>query len=204
MNNDNIRHRFEMVRSTRTQVEQIWDYIERYISPYRGRFFKDERTESSIQWRKPWVYDATAIMSAQNLASSLNSRLTSASSRWFGYRFSVEELNDNKEALEWLEECVTICYDALQDSNFDVEINETYQDLVCFGTACLVEEVAEDESGNVVGVNFTSVPIKECFFEEDDKGKIVNFYRHIQWSYKQIQSKFGEENIPRYYLLYLA
>lgn len=193
MNNEQIRHRFGLVKSERTQVEQIWDYIERYISPYRGRFFKDERSEASIEWRKPWVYDATAIMSAQNLASSLHSRLTSSSSQWFGLRFSNEELNDNKEATEWLEECVAICYDFIQESNFNTEVNETYTDLVCFGSAALIEEVAKDSKGKTIGINFSAVPIKECFFEQDSKGKILNFYRHLQWTVKQIQSVFGDD-----------
>ena len=128
MDNQSIISRFRAVQDSRSQVEDVWDYIERYISPYRGRFFKDERRESSIQWRKPWVYDATAIMAAQNLASSLHSRLTSASTQWFGLRFRDEELNNDTEAMAWLEDSAKRVFEALQDSNFNLEVSETYQD----------------------------------------------------------------------------
>ena len=139
-----ICRRFHAVQNTRTLVDDMWYAIERYIAPYRGQFFKDDHTEGSVEWRRPFVYDATAIMASQNLASSLHSRLTSASAKWFGMRFKQDELNDNKEALEWLEECSELCYEALQNSNFNVEVNETYQDLVNFGTSVIIEELNDD------------------------------------------------------------
>lgn len=196
MNGQDIVTRFQRVKGDRYLVQDIWDSIELYIAPYRGRFFKDERSENSIQWRKPFVYDATAIMASQNLASSLHSRLTSSSLIWFGMKFRQTALNDNREAMSWIEECAKITYDALQDSNFNVEANETYTDLVNFGTSVILEE-AIDEDDSEVEVNFKSIPIKECYFEEDHKGGVLNLYRHLQWTAKQIVSFFGEEDTPK-------
>ena len=193
MDNQSIISRFRAVQDSRSQVEDVWDYIERYISPYRGRFFKDERRESSIQWRKPWVYDATAIMAAQNLASSLHSRLTSASTQWFGLRFRDEELNNDTEAMAWLEDSAKRVFEALQDSNFNLEVSETYQYLVCFGTSVIFEEETTFEGKKQV--NFKSIPIKEAFFEEDEQKRILRFYRHLQWTPAQIKEYF-KENVP--------
>ena len=193
MDNQSIISRFRAVQDSRSQVEDVWDYIERYISPYRGRFFKDERRESSVQWRKPWVYDATAIMAAQNLASSLHSRLTSASTQWFGLRFRDEKLNNDTEAMAWLEDSAKRVFEALQDSNFNLEVSETYQDLVCFGTSVIFEEETTIEGKKQV--NFKSIPIKEAFFEEDEQKRILRFYRHLQWTPAQIKEYF-KENVP--------
>ena len=195
MKNEELIGRFRSVKSGRETVQDTWDSIEKYIAPYRGSFFKDERSENSVAWRRPWVYDATGVMAAQNLASSLNSRLTSASTMWFGLRFRSDKLNDNNEALVWLEECGKRCFDALQDSNFNTEVNETYQDLVCFGTSVLMEELNTDDSKSSA-LNFKSVPIKECFFEQDHSGGVLNFYRNLQWTAKQIKDYFGEDYIP--------
>lgn len=195
MKNVDVIKRYQAVKSQRQTIQDTWDWIERYIAPYRGRFFKDERSENSIQWRRPWVYDATGVMAAQNLASSLNSRLTSASTQWFGLRFRQEELNDSQEAVEWLQEVAKRCFDALQDSNFNTEINETYQDLVCYGTSILMEEANNDESDNSI-LSFKSVPIKECYFEENHSHGVLNFYRHLQWTAKQIKDFFGDQPIP--------
>ncbi len=197
MKNEELIGRFRSVKTQRLQVQDTWDHIEKYIAPYRGSFFKDERSENSVAWRRPWVYDATGVMAAQNLASSLNSRLTSASTKWFGLRFRSDELNDNNEALVWLEECSKRCFDALQDSNFNTEVNETYQDLVCFGTSVLLEELNTDDS-KTAALNFKSVPIKECYFEQDHSGGILNFYRHLQWTAKQIKDYFGDDFIPQH------
>ena len=199
MKNEDLIQRFGAVRNGRQTIQDTWDWIERYISPFRGRFFKDERSENSIQWRRPWVYDATGIMAAQNLASSLNSRLTSASTQWFGLRFRTDNLNNDREAMEWLEECAKRCFDALQDSNFNTEVNETYQDLVCYGTSVIFEEENTDEGDSSL-LNFKSVPIKECYFEEDHKGGVLNFYRHLQWTVKQIKDFFGDQPIPKWLL----
>jgi len=195
VNNQDIIRRFHAVKATRTTIQDTWDWIERYISPYRGRFFKDERSENSIEWRRPWVYDATAIMAAQNLASSLHSRLTSASTQWFGLRYRNEELNEDTEALAWLEESAKLVFNALQDSNFNLEVSETYQDLVCYGTAITFEE--EVTVDGVTQVNFKSIPIKEAFFEENEKKQISTFFRHLQWTPAQIKEKFGDK-VPDY------
>jgi hypothetical protein len=184
-----------MAESNRYVVEEMWDWVERYIAPYRGRFFKDERSESSVEWRRPWVYDATAVMSAQHLASSLHSSLTSPSIRWFDLRFKQDELNDNDEAREWLEECAKVVYTALQDSNFNVEINETYQDMVDFGTSALVEEI-EMVDGKEELV-FRSVPLKEFYFDQDHRGRVLNFYRKLEWTPLQIVNRFGKDGVPK-------
>ncbi len=196
MKTEEIIKRFNQVKSTRTTIEDTWDCVERYISPYRGRFFKDEKSENSIDWRRPWVYDATAIMAAQNLASSLHARLTSASLKWFNLSFRDLDLNEDQEALEWLEKCSTVCWEALQDSNFNVQISETYQDLVCYGTSIILEDQDTDE-GEFTGLNFKSVPIKECYFETDHKGNVGVFYRHLQWTLLQIDLFFKDQPIPK-------
>lgn len=194
MDGENIRKRYHRLVSLRQTVNETWDAIERYIAPYRGRFFKDERSENSIEWRKPWVYDSTAIMASQALSAHLHSSLTSPAIQWFDLTFRDEDLNDSREAKEWLDSCGKAVYQALQDSNFNVEAGETYQDLVDFGTSVIVEEV--ENEGEWKGINFSSIPIKECYFEQDHKGDVYNFYRRLEWSAIQIVEKFGAENVP--------
>ena len=195
MDNQEVLRRAHNCESNRYVIEDVWDQIEQYFAPYRGRFFKDEPNENSIEWRRPFVYDGTGIMASQNLASSLHSSLTSASSQFFAFRFRTDELNDDIDAKEWLEECGKRVYAALQDSNFNIEINETYQDLVNFGTSIITEE-SEMVNGREELV-FKSVPIKECFFEQDHRGGVLNFYRKLEWTGLQIASKFGEQ-IPEW------
>lgn len=194
MKPQDIVYRLRKLSSDRQTINEIWDQIVRYIAPYRGRFFKDERNEESIEWRQPWVYDSTAIMASQALAAHLHSRLTSPSFRWFGLRFKEEELNQNREAGEWADKCSALIFSELQASNFNVEIAECYQDLVDFGTAFLFEEEEVSlETGESKGLNFKAIPIKECFFETDHKGQVYNFYRRLEWTPIQIYDKWGDQ-----------
>lgn len=198
MKNEEICSRFQRVRGDRYVVEDIWDSIELYIAPYRGRFFKDEKSENSVQWRRPFVFDGTAIMASQNLASSLHSRLTSASTRWFGMKFKQDELQDSQEAQVWIEEVNTAMFDAMQESNFNVQINEVYQDLVNYGTGFMLEEETNPKDlAETSPITFTSVMVKEAFFEQDSKGGILNFYQKKQWTARQMTDYF-KEKVPAF------
>jgi len=192
MKPEDIIMRLRRLESGRTTVQDIWDEITRYIAPYRGRFFKDERSENSIEWRQPWLFDSTAVMASQALAANLHSRLTSPSFRWFGLRFREQALNDDRDAAEWADECSNRIFNALQDSNFNVQIAEAYQDLTDFGTAMVFEEEEKNMRGDWKGLDFTAIPLKECYFEQDSKQQVYRFYRKMERTYAQLVSQFGE------------
>jgi len=188
--------RFSALESQRKTVEQTWEVIERFVAPYRGKFFRDSPSEHGIEWSQRQIYDATAVMAHQSLASSLHGSLTNPSIRWFEMAWRRPELRDSHETQVWLENAGKKVYDTLQDSNFNLEINETYRDLTSFGTSFLLQEPNADFTDDWDGINFTSVPIKEAFFEPDAKGQCKAFYRRMRWKASQIIDKFGAENCP--------
>lgn len=193
MKPENIVLRQRKLESERKTVDDVRNEITRYIAPYRGEFFKDDRSENSVSWRMPWLYDSTAVMASQSLSANLHSRLTSPTMRWFGLRFRNDELNLNNDAASWADEAASRIFNALQDSNFNVEAAEAYQDLVDFGEAVVFEEEdKKPDDDEWYGVDFTAVPIKECFFEQDAKGQIYNFYRKMERTPIQLLDKFGD------------
>lgn len=105
-------------------------------------------------------------------------------------------MNKNPEAMAWLSDCADAVYFALQQSNFNLQMSESYLDLCSFGTTVLVEEV-ELQNNEYEKLIFRSIPIRESYFEEDVEGNVVNFYRKLEWTCLQIVNKFGEENVPR-------
>jgi hypothetical protein len=64
---------------------------------------------------------------------------------------------------------------------------------VSYGTAIIVEEVIEDAYGGFDHLVFQSVPIKECFFEQDHEGQVVRLYRKMKWSPLMVKEKFGDQ-----------
>jgi hypothetical protein len=193
MENTNIIRRWEMHKSTRKgSVEQTWDLIERYVMPMRGgRFFSPQTSESEIRFRRPEVYDETATIGLDLLAANINSSLTSFNYRWFNMRFRNKDLYKEHEAQKWLQECAEIMFYALYDSNFATEIEESYLDLVGFGNTVLVQEEIEDGK-----LNFSSVPVREIFFDEDKTGGVRNLYRELQWTASRIIDRFGADKCP--------
>ena len=161
-----IIKRYEALRSQRHTAEQTWDWIERFIMPFRsGRFFQTLSSEHEKEWNGyRQVYDSTAIQSCKRLASSIHAAVTSAGYQWFHFKFRDDKLNKNNLAKVWLEDTAKRVYDALQDSNFDTQVAEMYLDMCGFGTSVIVEEVNSEESWQ--GIDFQTLPIRECLNQE--------------------------------------
>jgi hypothetical protein len=192
-----ICRRLDALRSDRNVVEQTWQAIEMFIRPYSGKFFRQNTSESTIEWRRRNIFDGTAVMAAQSLSSSLHGTLTNPAMRWFGMNFRDDELKDDHEATAWLEKAAEKVYYTLQDSNFNLEANETYRDITSFGTGFLVCEPKKDVTADDwEGIDFTGVPIKECFFDEGVHGQVTAFYRLMEWPASRIVDKFGLPEVP--------
>ena len=190
---DDIKKRFEALFTQRKTVEQTWDLIEQFIMPIRGgKFFENQQSEHEIDWRRGrQVFDSTAQNAMYTLASSMHGALTSPSLRWFSLKFRNDKLNANTTNAQWLEECSNAIFFALQDSNFNLEVNEGYLDLAGFGTSVIFEEPISDTSWE--GLDFNALPIRESYFETDHRGRVFRFYRLLQWTAVQIVSKFGDD-----------
>lgn len=196
MDSKEIVKRFDALVSQRKTVEDIWEVINQLVVPFRGDFFRDIASEHAVSWRDNRnVFDSTAIDAAHILASSIHGSLTSPAIRWFELAFRSHRLNEIKEARQWLEEAASLCFTALQDSNFNLEANETYLDLVSYGTSMIIEEV-EEKNGVFQRLNFQSVPVEEMWFEQDHSGQTHRAYRRHKWTPVQIITKFGVENVP--------
>ncbi|RKZ79273.1 MAG: hypothetical protein DRQ35_04530 [Gammaproteobacteria bacterium] len=193
MNNQDIVKCFEALRSERKgSVEQIWDLIEKFVLPLRGDFYTSLSDEGEVDWHRRAIYDATAIFACQSLAASIHGNLTSPAQKWFALQFRDEKLNEDDAVKEWLDDSTNKLYNALHESNFDIEIAEAYLDIVGFGTSCLTEELDEDTGK----LSFTAIPVREIYFEEDHTKQVSKLYRHLQWTPTQIISKFGEDKVP--------
>lgn len=195
MHNKTIIKRFAAMEEERKgSVEQVWDLIERFVLPFRGDFYATLNSEQEVDWHRRDVWDSTAVFACQSLAASLQGNLTSPSTRWFDLRFRDEKLNKNDTAMEWLEECAKLIFEALQESNFNIEIAEAYIDIVGFGTTTITQETEDDFVWD--GLNFQAMPVREMFFEEDHKKGVHILYRRLQMTPVQMLSKWGEEGVP--------
>ena len=145
MDSAQIAKRYQQLKADRTNIEEMWDFMEKLVVPYRVDKYYTTTDEGSIDWRKRDIYDMTAVESADALAASIQGNLISSAARWFDLKFSNDTLSEDHEGKEWLEEVSQIIYMALQTSNFSLEASESILDLVGFGTSALIEEFDEED-----------------------------------------------------------
>lgn len=194
IDNSDLIKRSQAAETARANVQESWEAIERFVTPYRGKMFKDVSMEESVEWDKRYLYDSTAVFAHQVLSSTLHGAVTSPSVRWFQMRFREEALNKDKASRIWLEEAQESIYYELQDSNFNLEINEAYQDICGFGTTFLDLEENDGDNAAWNGLFFKSIPLKEGFFElNSETGLVLRWYRKLKWTPQQILSKFGSK-----------
>lgn len=192
--------RAQALYNSRRNVEDQWRDITTLVVPYRNDFDEGKITEEAVTWRENRnTYDSSAIMAAQSLAASLHGSLSSPAIKWFDLAFRNRDNNTDQAATIWLENAATMVYSTLQESNFNLEMNEAYLDLVTYGTCCLFEEAAEEREGLFQGVDFSAFPLKEILFEENSRGQIMNMYRQKMMTALQMIDLFGQEGVPQKY-----
>lgn len=187
-----LKRQLDELRADRTNVEQFWNQIDRFIMPL-GSLAQPTvaMNEQMVDWNRWEVWDGTGPHSAQLLAATIHGNVTSPQSNWFGYEWRDQALKDDQAAVTWLDKAASITFDAFQDSDFNVEIQGCYQDLVAAGNGILILEPLDGEKWK--GLDFTGCPLREGYFVEDSRGDVLRFWRKLYWSPAQVLSKFGAD-----------
>lgn len=197
MDGKTIKRRVEARISDRSNIDDIWEIIERFIAPFRISVFREKSGEGQIDWRRREIFDSTAIRANANLAAHIHGAMTNSELKWFGFGFRDQKLNEDSDAKEWLEAADEITYQSIKQSNFDLEANEIYLDLTSFGGGIMSSMPEEDDTGDLIGTRYKTLPPDECYFDRDVNDDIINFYRVLQWTADAIVDKFGVDSVPR-------
>jgi len=177
-------------------MDDTLQLIERFVTPFRGEFFRPMHTMHEVNWRRRHIYDSTAVRSNARLGSYIHANLTSPSARWFEFNFRDKDLNKNQAAREWIEEVQDIVWHTLGESDFSGEIAKTYLDLPSFGTNILLQEEVDDTVWK--GIDFTSCPLMDTYFEMGVKLP-RRIYVRKRWTALQFREKFPDmdaEKLP--------
>lgn len=186
-----LKSNLSRLQELRSTWESHWQECASYMQPRKAEINVERQRGDK---RNIQIFDSTAIHALELLSASLHGTLTSSANRWFALRFKEDVLNSSDEAKEWLEDSVNKMYDAFGRSNFQQEIFETYNDLICFGTSGLmIEEDQEDV------IRFSARHIKEIFIQENKKGIIDTIYRRFKLPAQAAVDKFGLENLSKEY-----
>lgn len=197
-----IIKRLAKQEGNRSNVEGTWRDIARYIMPLSTQeFYGQNGGENSKKWTTREVWDSTAPIGAERLASIFYSNMFSPSFRWFSLGFRNPALNGDREAKAWLEAVSDIMFAAISASNFGPEIAACLHMLVGFGNGGISGEPVNPESWE--GLEFSTLPLEDIYYEPDHRGRPRVFWRKYRWTPGQIVSKFVDEkgaplNVPEH------
>ena len=188
-----ICSRFEQLESERKTLDNTLQIVERFVTPFRGEFYRDLSTEHEVDWRRRGLYDSTAVTACQSLASSIHSNLTSPSVQWFSLNFQDDSLNTSGEARKWLDEVEKLIWRTLLESDFNGEIAKVYLDICSFGTSILLQEEVNGDMWK--GMDFTATPMMDSYFELGGRDKVNRVYFRKRMTLLQIKDRFPDADL---------
>lgn len=131
------------------------------------------------------VYDSTAVNDSQIAAAGLQAFMAGADSRWFALKFRDNEMNDDKEAQDWLHDTEEKLYSIFNNSNFNQTMGEYFHDLVVLPGATIYE----DEDIRDI-VRFSVMPFDEVLIGVNHRGDVDELIRVFKYTVKQIVQRW--------------
>lgn len=182
-----IIHKFNHIQTRRCNYEPQWRDINKYIIPERGKNFGGKTSEGTPINQQ--TFDSTAIKACEDLASGLQSMLTSPSARWFQLSPGDKYITENSYAArEWIQTVENIMYFVFQSPQmkFYNNTHQCYLDIAAFGTAVMLIEADYQKQL----IKFKSIQLDECYIDENSFGEVDTLFRKFEFSPHQILQEF--------------
>ena len=137
------------------------------------------------------VYDTTAILDSQGMASGLSSSLIPTGQKFFGLTVRDKEINKRPNVRRYLAEITEMTHEEMFESNFMLQFNETLTGLFLFGTGNLFSEFDTLRRK----LNYRDYDIALYQIREDHHGGVDTVILSFTLTPRQALQKFGKENL---------
>lgn len=180
--------RLEGLLEERRSWEGTWKEIADYIMPRRG-CFSDRPNDGSKKSDK--IFDPTATIATERLASGIHGGLTSPTRPWFRMDILDTQMAGMEAVRGWFDAAEKVIYNALAHSNFYDSMHEVYTELAAFGQSVLM-----CEEGREGRINFRVVPAGQYVLAPSFDGEITTMYRKFAMQRQQLVEQFGTRGLP--------
>lgn len=186
-----IMKRLGELQANRSTWEQHYQEIDDLVSPAPNYFNSNTPTPGIKTNQK--LFDPTATQALNRFVAAISATLTPRSSRWHRLTTPQPELKADKEINMYLDTITDILFNVryTPQSNFSSQIDEVYQSLGKFGTACMF---IDDDLGR--GISYRAVHLSEVYVAESADGHINTVYRKFKYTASQAIEAFAEEELP--------
>ena len=173
----------------RTNQERLWEEIAEFVVPNQFNNFFGDDTPGQRKTRR--LFDSVAGQAAQDLAASIHSTLTNPSTKWSVIKFKDKSLNDNEEAVAWLEAANNAIHSELASSNFDGAVAKAYQSITTFGSMMMLHE-QDNVDETFDKFKFNTWHMSEVAFSENSNGIADRVFRKFKMTKRQIMEKWPD------------
>ena len=175
----------------RVNVESQWAELAEFLLPNNTGSWHQDETRGDKKTRR--VFDSVGPQANHDLASAMHSTLTNPATNWVKFRFDSMQLNNDNEALEWLDICADVFMSTLNESNFNTEVSKGYKNLTALGTMVLYHEDDRDDKGNWIGFRFKVWHLGDVAWSENHKGRVDTIARRFKLTARQAKEKWGDK-----------
>jgi len=165
-----------------------WKTIAKYTMPNKDFVFGGQVPGEMKDWQ---LYDAIGVHCVDRLSAAFHGMLTNPASVWFSLSCGDPLIDSLPAVAKWLQDSARLMISVMNNSNFQSEIHEVYQELCSIGTGHM--KIEEDE---LDVVRFTSRPIYESAVSENHLGIIDTHYYKYEYTLDQLSEAYPD-TIPK-------
>lgn len=178
--------RYDTLKAERGTWESLWQEISEVTFPQRSDFV-GKRTPGDK--RRIRIFDSTAVITNELLASGLHGMLTNPASEWF--LLTVNDIIfDTLLARQWLAEVTDIMLSEMgrSEAMFSSSMHEFYMEYTAFNTGIM--SVMENERRD--GIFFAARALSENVLIAGKEGVIDGDYRLFEYTVRQAIQQWGK------------
>ena len=181
---------YDRTVAARATWDGVWQNLAALIRPLRIDV-RTKRAPGAMQTQA--IFDGTAPKAASDLASAMYGSMSPVDMQFFRLVMKYKPLNEEHDVRLWLEECEERLLLAFQQSNFESEAHELYQDLVVFGTGCMLMEERPGANPAFNGFQFRTVPPGRFTVLEGADGRVESVFRVYTLSIQSAYDIWGAQ-----------
>jgi len=188
---EKVLKRFNKAKKRKANWATLYEDAQEYVCPHRESFNEGDNPgqEKTGQGK---VFDSTAIDAVQKFASNLQSSLVPPMRKWIELK-AGPQFKDNKEDMnKVLSDASDVLFSHLQNSNFDTQIAESFQDLA-IGTGALLVMKGTTTSP----FRFINVPLSQLYVLEGPDGRPDTAYREWKLAARNIEQQWPDAKLPK-------
>lgn len=182
-----IKDRYEQLRQARQGYEHSWMQIGRWMQPRRS--FTLERTGNELRRRR--IVDMTGAVAGERLAELLHGYLIDTHEPWIEPVLNGRD--PSAQERRWFDDVERRMFEYFVSprSTFRSTLMESTTDDVFFGNSAIWTG-ATQAGGLPV---YKSLPLFECFWDEDEEGRVNTFYRRFKTTLKNAAVRYPTPKI---------